>query len=165
MRQGGRKIKINYTSSCNSIFFAYFFLLIPGNHQRFDLPGSSSSTSLSSMSRKPAWASVSSGLPNWKKSEEDTECTICYDSMNAFGDENPPYSLPCKHSYHTNVSTLRYLFSKIINTLKIITLTFDLIKRVTLIKFQCIKKWLTETSVCPICRIHCTMDTEFPPLP
>ncbi|KAJ8919567.1 hypothetical protein NQ315_002189 [Exocentrus adspersus] len=29
---------------------------------------------------------------------------------------------------------------------------------------ECIRKWLKTSSICPICRIHCIFDEEFPPL-
>ncbi|XP_048513073.1 uncharacterized protein LOC105688581 isoform X2 [Athalia rosae] len=81
--------------------------------------------------KKPAWRPVTSGLINWVKNEEDSECIICFENMNALDEKAPVYALPCQHSFH----------------------------------HACIKKWLGEVSVCPICKMHCTMDDEFPPLP
>ncbi|XP_068993590.1 uncharacterized protein [Neodiprion pinetum] len=110
------------------------------------------------LTKKPGWKTIPSGLVDWTKDDEDSECTICLEIMKSSDKEAPVYNLPCQHSFHTKVSFGLFVIAskRKCSVFACSSVCFSL---------QCIRKWLCSNSVCPMCKIHCTMDEEYPPLP
>lgn len=130
------------------------------NFLAFSGRGEPAPDSMTPSSRKTAaWEKVDNKY-EWKKEIEESECIICYEPMDMNDRDRIVYELRCKHSFHEQVNTtiilhllceweigIDYIFGKFVAFF-----------------FQCIRKWLKQNQSCPTCRVHSTMDDEFPPL-
>ena len=53
---------------------------------------------------KPAWVTIKSSDPKWKKEAQEAECSICMDPLENIGFKKAVYTLRCQHAFHTEVN-------------------------------------------------------------